>query len=67
MLKFILIFLTLSVSIVAQASVVIMGTRVVYPATQKSINVQLNNDDESPALIQSWLDTGDAAAAPDSI
>ncbi|HGN2199553.1 TPA: fimbria/pilus periplasmic chaperone, partial [Proteus mirabilis] len=30
-----------------------MGTRVVYPATQKSINVQLNNNDESPALIQS--------------
>ncbi len=67
MLKFILIFLTLFVSTVAQASVVIMGTRVVYPATQKSINVQLNNNDESPALIQSWLDTGNAAAAPDSI
>nr|WP_302476572.1 fimbria/pilus periplasmic chaperone [Shigella sonnei] len=31
-----------------------MGTRVVYPATQKSISIRLNNDNESPALVQSW-------------
>lgn len=67
MLKSILIFLTLSVSTVVQASVVIMGTRVVYPATKKSINVQLNNDNKSPALVQSWLDMGDATAEPGSI
>ncbi len=37
MLRFVLFFFTLSVSAVVQGSVVIMGTRVVYPATQKSI------------------------------
>ncbi len=61
MLRFVLFF-TLSVSAVVQGSVVIMGTRVVYPATQKSISIRLNNDNESPALVQSWLDDGDAAA-----
>ncbi|EJG2632899.1 TPA: molecular chaperone, partial [Escherichia coli] len=54
MLRFVLFFFTLSVSAVVQGSVVIMGTRVVYPATQKSISIRLNNDNESPALVQSW-------------
>lgn len=62
MLRFVLFFFTLSVSAVVQGSVVIMGTRVVYPATQKSISIRLNNDNESPALVQSSLDDGDAAA-----
>ncbi|MCV5901851.1 fimbria/pilus periplasmic chaperone, partial [Escherichia coli] len=61
------VFFTLSVSAVVQGSVVIMGTRVVYPATQKSISIRLNNDNESPALVQSWLDDGDAAAPPESV
>ncbi|EHT4271250.1 fimbria/pilus periplasmic chaperone, partial [Escherichia coli] len=60
MLRFLLIVFTLSVSTVVQGSVVIMGTRVVYPAAQKSINIRLNNENSSPALVQSWLDTGDA-------
>ncbi len=67
MLRFVLFFFTLSVSAVVQGSVVIMGTRVVYPATQKSISIRLNNDNESPALVQSWLDDGDAAAPPESV
>lgn len=44
-----------------------MGTRVVYPAAQKSINIRLNNENSSPALVQSWLDTGDATVTPDSV
>lgn len=67
MLRFVLFFFTLSVSAVVQGSVVIMGTRVVYPATQKSISIRLNNDNESPALVQSWLDDGDAVAPPESV
>ncbi|WP_225934957.1 fimbria/pilus periplasmic chaperone [Escherichia coli] len=44
-----------------------MGTRVVDPATQKRSSIRLNNDNESPALVQSWLDDGDAAAHPESV
>lgn len=51
----------------ANASVVIMGTRIIYPAQQKSINVQLNNNETASSLIQSWIDTGDAESTPDSV
>lgn len=49
------------------ASVVIMGTRVVYPEQKKSINVQLQNGDNSPSLVQAWLDTGDPSGSPGSV
>lgn len=49
------------------AGVVIMGTRVVYPAQQKSINVQLHNGDMAPSLVQAWMDTGEASAPPDAV
>ncbi|EEH8378475.1 fimbria/pilus periplasmic chaperone [Salmonella enterica subsp. enterica serovar Montevideo] len=62
---FLLLCITLSAS--ASASVVIMGTRVIYPEGKKSIDVQLNNGDSSPSLIQSWIDDGNASAAPDSV
>ena len=51
----------------AHASVVVLGTRVVYPAQKKSINVQLTNNESSPSLIQSWIDDGDTSATPDSV
>ncbi|HEI2772845.1 TPA: fimbria/pilus periplasmic chaperone [Escherichia coli] len=54
-------------SLSSHAGVVIMGTRIIYPENQKSVNVQINNDESSPSLIQSWIDTGDASAAPDSV
>ncbi|EAS3779932.1 molecular chaperone, partial [Salmonella enterica] len=44
-----------------------MGTRVVYPEQKKSINVQLQNGDNSPSLVQAWLDTGDASGSPGSV
>lgn len=49
------------------ANVVILGTRVIYPADQKSVTVQLSNNNQKPALIQSWIDTGDQTASPDQI
>lgn len=51
----------------AMANVVILGTRVVYPADQQSVNVQLNNVGKKPALVQSWLDIGDEHSSPDSV
>jgi len=46
----------------AHASVVITGTRVIYPANQREVSVKLNNNGGEPALVQSWIDDGDADA-----
>ncbi len=51
----------------ADASVVIAGTRVIYPGQEKEVTVQLSNEGQRPALVQAWLDEGDAAAAPETI
>lgn len=39
-----------------QASVIILGTRLIYPSNQKSQNVQLDNKGSAPALVQSWIE-----------
>ncbi|TPG79605.1 fimbria/pilus periplasmic chaperone [Pseudomonas arsenicoxydans] len=49
-----------------QAAIVINGTRVIYPSDQKEISVKLDNNGESPLLVQSWIDDGDARATPDT-
>lgn len=49
------------------ASIVINGTRVIYPSDQKEVSVRLDNTGNSPVLIQSWLDTGDINAKPAAI
>lgn len=48
----------------AQASVVVSGTRLVYPAKQHDITIQLTNTDSRPALVQSWIDSGDVKQDP---
>ncbi|WMY75941.1 fimbria/pilus periplasmic chaperone [Buttiauxella selenatireducens] len=48
----------------AQASVVVSGTRLIYPAKQHDITIQLTNTDTRPALVQSWIDSGDARQEP---
>lgn len=40
------------------ASVVMTGTRVIYPAQAQEKMVQLTNQDTHPYLVQMWLDTG---------
>lgn len=50
----------------AMAGVVITGTRLVYPASQKEITVKLNNNGTRPALVQSWVDSGDVQSSPTS-
>ncbi|MBQ0946160.1 fimbria/pilus periplasmic chaperone [Ideonella sp. 4Y16] len=45
------------------ASVVIGGTRVVYRADARDVSVQLTNRGVQPALVQAWIDAGDAQAA----
>lgn len=51
----------------ASASVVINETRVIYPASAKFVSVQLVNDSEQTHLVQSWIDEGDASAAPEKV
>jgi chaperone protein EcpD len=48
----------------AMSSVVITGTRVVYPADKKEVTVKINNEGSSPVLVQSWVDHGDPASTP---
>jgi len=50
----------------ADATVVIGGTRVVYPADEKEVTVKLSNEAKIPSLVQVWLDDGDEKSTPDS-
>lgn len=58
----------LAISTVASAdSVIVNGTRFIYPSKDKEITVQLTNTSTRPALIQTWLDNGDPSVSPDDI
>jgi len=50
----------------SQASVVMTGTRVVYPASQTEQTLQFHNPDTHPNVVQVWLDAGDPASSPDA-
>lgn len=49
------------------ASVVLSGTRVIYPSDAKEVSVKINNVGPSPVLLQSWIDNGDPNAKPAAI
>lgn len=49
----------------ADASVVIGGTRVVYPEKEREVTVKLTNEGDRPSLVQAWIDDGHANALPD--
>ncbi|WP_342705627.1 fimbria/pilus periplasmic chaperone [Burkholderia arboris] len=51
----------------AYANVVISGTRVIFPGNDREVTIKLTNDGSAPALVQTWIDTGDADASPDTI
>lgn len=67
MFKGVLALLLSGVTLLAQASVVISGTRVVFPAEKKAVSVQLVNKGQRPSLIQAWLDNGNENADPKTI
>lgn len=46
------------------ASVVIQGTRVIYPESAKEVTVKMVNEGKSPLLVQSWLDDGNENGDP---
>lgn len=54
----------LSIATPSWAAITLMGTRVIYPANEASINVQLSNQLDKPALAQVWIDNGDPNVIP---
>ena len=52
-------------AITANANVLIAGTRVVFPAQEGEVTVRLTNDNSQPALVEAWIDDGDANSTPD--
>lgn len=50
----------------ARASVVIGGTRVVFPASQGEVTVRLSNTAAHPALVEAWIDNGDVQSTPET-
>lgn len=51
----------------AQSSIVIAGTRVIYDARESEAAIKLSNEGKVPALVQAWIDDGNAKAAPAEI
>jgi len=49
----------------AHATVIIGGTRVVFPARDGEVTVRLSNVGGTPALIEAWIDKGDPQSTPD--
>ncbi|MFZ1873555.1 MAG: fimbria/pilus periplasmic chaperone [Chania sp.] len=49
-----------------QASLIVGGTRLIYPENAKEIRVQLNNPEPRAKLAQAWVDNGNPNASPDS-
>ncbi|TCM60462.1 fimbrial chaperone protein/chaperone protein EcpD [Acinetobacter calcoaceticus] len=48
------------------AGVTVQGTRIIVPSNAKSVSVQLQNQFDTPALVQVWLDKGDMNVIPDA-
>lgn len=63
--KLIALTLALFVSASVHASVVINSTRIVYPQNAKEVTVRLESKNQSPVLIQAWLDDGNEHSTPE--
>jgi len=51
----------------AHASVVMNGTRYIYPSDAREITVKVSNVGKVPALTQAWIDDGDAKSTPETV
>ncbi|MBL5903994.1 molecular chaperone [Serratia fonticola] len=45
----------------ASASVIIHGTRVVFPSDKQEVSLRIENDNSLPVLVQAWVDDGHSA------
>lgn len=64
--RFSLLMLALICPVMAQASVVISSTRIIYPQQDKEVTVRLESKNQVPVLMQAWLDKGDEHSTPDA-
>lgn len=58
--------LLLLISITANSSVIIQGTRVIYPDSKKNVAIQIINHSEQSSLVQSWIDEGNISSTPET-
>lgn len=56
-----------SAAVPLRASVIIVGTRVIYNQKDREVTVRLANRGKQPGLIQAWIDDGDEKADPATI
>lgn len=61
------ILLTLSFCALAQASVVLSGTRLIFDASEKEATMQLTNESDQPSLIQAWIDNDSEETDPEKL
>ncbi|EPS0030366.1 fimbria/pilus periplasmic chaperone [Escherichia albertii] len=66
-MKGLLPLLTSSMILPAHAGIVIYGTRIIYPAENKEVMVQLMNQGNRSSLLQAWIDDGDTSLPPEKI
>src|SRR5450830_1560513 len=57
-------FCILLCAVPVSASVVINGTRVIFPSNEREVSVRLTNEGASPGLVQMWIDKGDPKSTP---
>ena len=50
------VFVLLFVTSVAQASITLSGTRVIFPSERKDVSVSMKNESTSAFLVQSWVE-----------
>ena len=60
---FLLLILSLF-SVMASASVTMIGNRIIYPSDNASVDVEFRNKDIIPYAVQTWLDDGDTESTP---
>ncbi|AKJ41239.1 molecular chaperone [Pragia fontium] len=63
--QFVALALALTLTAPAMAGIVITGTRVIYPASEREVMVKIENKGDIPVLVQSWVDDGDENATPE--
>lgn len=56
----------LGCAIPSLASVVMTGTRVIYPGGAKERSIQFTNQDDAPSVLQIWVDSGNADSTPET-
>lgn len=66
MLKYLGGIALLLISLQTQASLVLQGTRIIFPSDKKALSIQVINHSDQPSLTQSWVDEGDIHSTPET-